>query len=98
MAALAIGIIGALPAILPAVEDAVKLVESFFQHKPKSGAQKLQAAQSIVGDLLNVYGGVAPAIPGAPQSSSSAVQADIAELINAVVKLMNDLGAFHKSA
>jgi hypothetical protein len=94
MAAIAVGLISAAPAIYSAVVNVVHSVEAIFG-KAK-GADKKTAAMAMSGDLLNIYSTLAPTL-GLTGAGTSEVQTALSNLIDAIVTFNNATGVFVKS-
>jgi|SRR4051812_7171793 hypothetical protein len=91
MAAAALGLLSAAPAIVQGVADTVHMVERLFG-KGK-GPEKKQAAMQLGGDLLNMYAAAAP-VAGLTGSGTSDVNQALSNLIEAIVAFNSAVGIF----
>jgi hypothetical protein len=93
MAALALGLIGEAPVLVPLIIDAIHLVEGLFKGKEQTGTQKKAAALNIIQDGLSGYATVAPLF-GQSASDATKIATDISAAIDAIVTLYNDFKIF----
>jgi hypothetical protein len=87
----ALSLLGQAPKLISAVSGVVQAVEGLFGKG--QGQSKKQAAQTMLADVFNIYGTVAPAV-GLKTAGASEVMAATSNLIDAVVQFYNAIGVF----